>query len=232
LEVRCLNLPLNTDIANEYVICEYVEVGLRELLESVEKREEFANGINVTAKQWPGEIEKQTRLLESSFQGGADREIQFWKELERKLLETKELLDSPPVLLTKLILRRANRVSEQRLKESETKLDQALESVNVSLSFLKDLPIDDVLAANDLHPQLSKAVTSTLGHISKLRHSKYDIHRAVFLMEAICSTILARVISIIRSPNILQCSFAEYAQVYSSAEELFTIWETQIATQK
>jgi hypothetical protein len=208
------------------------EVGLHKMLESVDKREEFANEINISAKQWPAEIDKQTRLLESAFQGGADTEIQFWKEMDRKFLETKELLDSPPVLLTKLILRRANRVSEQRLKESEAKLDQAMESVNVSLSFLKDLPIDDIAAASNLHPQLSKAATNALTHIAKLKHSKYDIHRAVSLVEAIGSTILGQIVAIIRSPNILQCAFAEYSQIFSNAEELFTILETQVASQR
>lgn len=98
----------------DWLLCS-VEVGLLPLMSTVEKREEFGNHINVSAKTWPGEIEKQTRLLESAFQqvsaasvggvSGAERELQFWREMEKKLMETKELLESAPVLLTKIILR-------------------------------------------------------------------------------------------------------------------------------
>lgn len=130
------------------------------------------------------------------------------------------------------VCRRANRVSEQRLKESEAKLDQALETVNNSLAFLRDLPIDDVFTATDLHPQLSKAMTAAMGHIGKLRHSKYDLQRAVSLFEAISSSVLAKCTQLLRTPNLLQCSFADFVAVFSNAEELFTQWETQIAAQK
>ena len=89
--------------------------------------------MNVSAKQWPAEIAKQTRLIESSFPGSAEEEITFWADLDRKLADTKEQLDSAPVLLTKLVLKRTNRVSEQLIREAEMELDKAIDIAQVRL---------------------------------------------------------------------------------------------------
>jgi hypothetical protein len=46
--------------------------------------EEFANEVNKSTKLWPAEISRQTRLIDSTFPTSAGREIDFWKDLEKK----------------------------------------------------------------------------------------------------------------------------------------------------
>jgi hypothetical protein len=66
------------------------EISLSTLLGSTqEQKEEFANEVNKVVKHWPVEISRQTRLIESSFPGSVESEIEFWKDLERKFSQMK-----------------------------------------------------------------------------------------------------------------------------------------------
>jgi dynein heavy chain 1 len=153
------------------------EIKLTEVLgKSQEEKEEFANIVNKSAKQWPSEIAKQTRqATESSFPASAEAEIEFWKDLDRKLADTKEQLESGPIVLTKLVLKRTNRVSEQLIRESEVELDKAMELVQISVSFLRDFPIEDLMSATDLHPKLTQTVSSLYFYnIIKYTHNIYS----------------------------------------------------------
>ncbi len=200
---------------------------------SQEQKEEFANEVNKSAKQWPIEISKQVRLVDSSFPTTIESEIEFWKDLEKKISETKEQLESStPVLLTKLVLKRTNRVSEQLIKESEAELDKVFEIAQASVSFLRDYPIEDVISASDLHPKLSKSVSNCLQHFSRLKHSKYDFNRALRLLEVTGVTVSSKILSLLKECNIMQSLFDSFSKVKKQADEVFLTWETQYALQR
>jgi dynein heavy chain 1, cytosolic len=196
------------------------------------KKEEFANEVNKIAKLWPSEIKRQTSLINSAFAGTVEKEINFWKEIDRKLLETKEQMDSSSILLTKLVLKRTVRVSEQLIQEAETSLDRSLKVVNVSLTFLRDFPIDELQAANNLTPKLSRAITNALGHFSKLKHSQYDYHRASRLLEVLGSEIVNKMISILEEKKIMHIEMNEFNNIKSQCDEVFHTWGTNLATQR
>ena len=154
------------------------------------KREEFANDINKTVKLWPQEILRQTRLIEStSFAGTIEKEILFWQEMEYKLNQTKEQLNDTCILLTKLILKRTNRVSEQLIYEAENQLDKVIKIIYISLLFCKDFPIDELNNCMILYPNLSKIIIQCLQHFSKLKHSQYDYHRSIKFIENLSTNI-------------------------------------------
>ena len=179
--------------------------------DSAESKEAFANEINKTAKLWPSEISRLTRLIDSSpFSGSVESEAYFWKDMEARLLETKEQLEgSPTLLLAKIVLRRTNRVSEQLLREAEVDLDRCLEIVQVSVAFLRDLPVEELRSATDLHPKLSRAVTNTLMHFSKLKHSRYDFQRAVRLLETLGAAVYQKILVLLRERAVLQSSMED-----------------------
>lgn len=209
------------------------DLGLTTVIGSTaESREEFANELNKYAKSWPIEISKQTKLAESSFPGSIEKEIGFWKEMEKKLAETRENLDSVPIALTKLILRRTNRVSEQLIREAEIDLDKCHEIVQTSVQFVRDFPIDDVLSASDLHPKLSKAVNTGLQHFAKLKHSKYDFNRALQVLEVFCAAIFTRMVALLKEKNMLLCDMDELCRIKRQTDEVLIIWETQLITQR
>eukprot|EP01039_Chlorochromonas_danica_P002781 gene2781-3035_t len=200
--------------------------------ETEEKKEEFANAVNKTAKLWPAEIIRQTRLTESPFAGTVEKEINFWKDLDRKLAETKEQMESAPILLTKLVLKRTNRVSEQLIHEAESVLDRALKTVGVSLTFLRDFPIDELQSANNLTPKLSRCVTNCLTHFSKLKHSQYDYGRAMRLLEVLGSVVFSKMISILEEKKIMHCPLPDWQVLKGQCDEVFLAWSTNLNTQR
>jgi dynein heavy chain 1 len=194
--------------------------------------EEFVNELNKIAKTWPVEISRQTRLIDSQFAGSIEKELIFWKELDKKLQETKEQLDSPAVLLIKLILKRINRVSEQLIHESETSLDKAMKLTEVSLSFLRDFPLKELLDANHLSTKFSRCIANCLVHFSKLKHSQYDFNRSVKLLENLGQTIVNKIISILIEKNIMKCAFSELKEIKENFREIFSTWKENLTMQR
>ena len=112
--------------------------GLSILIEgSSEEKEEYSNTINKYAKLWPTEISKQIDFIDSPFKGSISEEIEFWNIMNESLADTKNKLSSPPVLLTKLVLKRTNRVSDQLIKEAESELEKSSEVVQTAVAYLR-----------------------------------------------------------------------------------------------
>jgi hypothetical protein len=84
-----------------------------------------------------------------------------------------------------------------------------LEIVQVSVAFLRDLPVEELRSATDLHPKLSRAVTNTLMHFSKLKHSRYDFQRAVRLLETLGSNVYQKILALLRERAVLQSSMED-----------------------
>ena len=211
----------------------FVEVGLMAAVSELEvDKEEFVDEVNKLSKIWPQDIMRQVRLVESPFAGSVEKEVNFWKDMDRKLTDTKDQLNSAPAQLTKLVLKRLNRVSEQRIHEAETMLDKAINITNVSLAFLRDFPIEELQSAVTLHPKLSKCVVNCLIHFSKLKHSQYDFSRAVRLMEVLGGAVLQRIVFIIREQNIMQCPLEELRDLKRQCDAVLMAWKTNFTTQR
>ncbi len=209
------------------------ELGLNSVIGTTsESREEFANELNKSAKLWPVEISKQTKLIESPFPGSIEKESSFWQELEKKVIETRDKLESGGMILTKLILRRTNRVSEQLIREAEMNLFRCIEVVQASASYLRDFPIDDVQSASDIHPKLTKAIANCMQQFGKLRHSKYDFGRATQLLEVLSHEIFSRAVTLLKDRHILICDIEEMRRVKRNTDELFSSWEIQLTAQR
>jgi dynein heavy chain 1 len=200
------------------------EVKLTEAMGDTEaQREEFATDVNKVSKLWPQEITKQTRLLATPFAGSVEKEITFWKDLDRKLSDTKEQLDSAPVLLTKLVLKRTNRVSESLIHESEVTLDASIKTAEESLAFLRDFPIEHLQSATTI-PEVTKAAVAALKHIQKLKRSEYDFTRALRLLEVLGHVVLTRLSAILREYGVMQCSMDRLYVIHQDCKDLFAKW--------
>eukprot|EP01037_Dinobryon_pediforme_P041129 gene41129-50683_t len=196
-----------------------------------ESEEEFANEINKTAKMWPNEITRQTKLVSSPFAGSLDKEINFWKDLDRKLAETKDQMESAPILLTKLVLKRTSRISEQLIIEAESKLDRSIETVRASLNFIRDFPLAELEEANSL-AKINRSISNCLSHFAKMRHSVYDFTRAMKMLEVLGSLIISRIVVIFQQKNLLVCSMEELRILKGQFDQVLTTWKTQLTTQK
>eukprot|EP01038_Epipyxis_sp_PR26KG_P004455 gene4455-6300_t len=209
-----------------------VDLSLSEIMDV--KKEEFEKELNATTKMWPIEIKRQIQLTQSQFSGNVEKEINFWREFDRKLNDTRDQLDSPPVLLTRLVLRKTNRVSEGLMVEAESNLKKAMETVSNSLSFLKDLasPYEELITATSLHPKLSKSAGACLQHFQKLKHSQYDFTRSTKLLEVLYNVVHTRILVLLREKNMMQCSIEDLRVVNHHADEAFRSWKTNLTTMR
>ena len=191
---------------------------------TAETNEAFANDISKCARAWPAEIQRQCSFIDTPFPSTPEREVLFWKDLEKKLLATKEQLGTPEVLLTKLALRRTNRVSEQLIREAEVELEKALEIAQASVSFFSDFKIEELLSAADF-PQITKAVTSCLQYFTRIRHSKYDFSRMIRLLEVFGLGLFEKMVELLNDKNIMRCSLDEFKAIKGSCDQVFTAWD-------
>lgn len=194
-----------------------------------EERESFLKEINNLTKLWPVELSRQLRLVEAPFPGSIEREINFWREMEKKLTESKEQLESASVLLTKLFLKKNNRVAEQLIRESELELDKHLDLVRVSNSFLRDFPLEDLLTSSDLN-KLNRSTANCLQHFTKLRHSKYDFNRASRLLESLGILVFDRLVEVLLENPVLQCNIDNFRALVQLTDVVFQTWEVQLAS--
>ena len=90
--------------------------------------------------------------------------------------------------------------------------------------------MEEILTASDLQPKLNRAVSNSLKHFTKLRHSKFDFSRAVKLLESLGQLVFTKMLSIMREKNILRCHVDDFRSLNRQAEEVFQTWEQQLIT--
>ena len=83
-----------------------------------------------------------------------------------------------------------------------------------------------------MHPNFTRALTSCLQHFSKLRHSNYDLSRALHLLEVLGTITESKIINILRDRNILQCSIVEFKKSIDEANQIFMCWDSLYAAQR
>jgi len=198
---------------------------------NAEEKDKILKDVNEHTKLWPAEISRQIKLVENPFLGSVEREIEFWNTIHEHLVDTKDKLIQPAVLLTKLVLKRTNRVSESLIKEAEGALDKSIEVVQVSTSFLKDFPIAQLMSSTSFHPQLSKSVSICLQHFSKIRYSKFDLSRTVNLLEALGNSFFSKSVTMLKEQNLLQISIQDFRSIKDDLDQVFIAWDTHYAQQ-
>lgn len=214
----------------------FIEVDLAKVLgEQSEAKEKLTAEINKAAKEWPAEITRQARSIEFPFPGSLEKEVNFWVEMDNKLRNTRTQLESAPQLLTKLVLKRTNKVAEQLIVEAESNFTNASKLVEVSLSFLRDFPYEELLAANSLFPKLSKCVHNCLNHFSKLKHSEYNFGRALRLLEVLGTLVFDKIVQILKERGIMQpahCPIDQLRELKTHVEDVFLTWKTNLTSQR
>ena len=241
LEEICLSQDIsNTDLKQmleKYVpskVDPYLEeIGLIDIMGKTDAtKEKFANDVSSKAKDWPDEISKQTKLLDSTFPKSVSKEIEFWKDFSVKISDTKSHLEGAPRLLTKLVLKRTNRISEEIVREAETNLEKAVTVVEGSYSFVRDFPIELVLSANDICPDLETAVAKCLRHFTKLKFASagYDLLRASRLLSALGSEVHHRLLAILQDRKVMKISLEDFLTLHEQCQQFFRVWDQEFTS--
>ena len=159
-------------------------------------------------------------------------QVNFWMEMDNKLTNTKTQLESAPQLLMKLVLKRTNKIVEQHIVEAESNLSNTFKLVEVSLSFLRDFPYEELIAATSLFPKLSKCVHNCLNHFSKLKHSNYSFGRALRLLEVLGTLVFDKIVQILKERAIMECSIPDLRELKTHVEDVFLTWKTNLTAQR
>ncbi len=99
-------------------------------------------------------------------------------------------------------------------------MDRCIEVVQVSVSLLRDFPIDD-LQSVIVYTKLFRTTTICLPHLSTLTHSRYDFTRADRLLEVVGTTIFVIVAALLKEKDIMNCTFEELTKIKAQADGVF-----------
>jgi len=175
----------------------------------------FLNALQQGVNRWIKEIQKVTKLERDPTSGTTLQEINFWVNLERSLLKLQEKRDSLEIELTLDILRHGKRFHATVSFDTDTGLKGALVTVTDYNQLMKDFPINDLLSAGDLD-KIRTSLYGIFSHLKKIRNTKYPIHRALRLIEAISKDLQLQLLKVLankRYPRRIQ---------YLSFDSVFT----------
>lgn len=183
---------------------------------------QLQNGVN----RWIKEIKKVTKLDRDPASGTTLQEVSFWLNLERALYRIQEKRESPEVALTLDILKHGKRFHATVSFDTDTGLKQALAMVADFNPLMKDFPINELLSATELE-KIRPAVQSIFAHLRKIRSTKYPIHRAFKLIEAISRDLSQQLLKVLGTRRLMHIPFDEFERVMNQCFEVFGCWDDE-----
>lgn len=156
----------------------------------------FLNALQQGVNRWIKEIQKVTKLERDPTSGTTLQEVNFWVNLERSLLKLQEKRKSLEIELTLDILRHGKRFHATVSFDTDTGLKGALATAQDYNQLMKDFPINELLSAGDLS-KIRSSIAAIFSHLKKLRNTKYPIHRALRLIEAISKDLLLQLLKVL-----------------------------------
>lgn len=186
----------------------------------------FLNQLQTGVNRWIREIQKVTKLERDPSSGTSLQEISFWLNLERALLRIQEKRESPEVSLTMDILKKGKRFHATVSFDADTRLKEALATVNDYNPLMKDFPLNDLLSATELD-KIRTALQIIFQHMRKIRNTKYPIQRALKLMEAISRDLMSQMLKVLGTRRMMHIPFEEFERVVHSCFEVFSAWDDE-----
>ena len=186
----------------------------------------FLNQLQTGVNRWIREIQKVTKLDRDPSSGTALQEISFWLNLDRALSRIQEKRDSPEVALTLDILKKGKRFHATVSFDADTRLKEAIATVNDFNPLMKDFPLNDLLSATELD-KIRIALQGIFSHLKKIRNTKYPIKRALKLMESISRDLMTQLLKVLATRRMMHISFEEFEKVTSAACDVFTTWDDE-----
>ncbi|WVQ93134.1 hypothetical protein IAU59_000198 [Kwoniella sp. CBS 9459] len=185
----------------------------------------FLNKLQADVNSWIKEIQAVTKLSRDVSSGTASQEINFWLSMEHALENIESQLKGEEVGLAMDVLKHAKRFHATVSFLADTGLREAADVVHKHNILMKDFPLDELLAATDLH-KIQEAVYLIFGHINKkLKLSPYPIRRTLPLVEAISSDFNDHLLKVLNSQRLMYMDYAKFEEVMALAAEVFATWD-------
>jgi dynein heavy chain 1, cytosolic len=132
---------------------------------------EFVNRLEGCVKQWLKDIARVTQMKYDLTSGSVLQEIMFHISLERSLTHIKEQIEKPEVKMTFDLLKGADKNKLILMFTHDLELDSVLKTVQGYNRVLREVPINNLLSANDL-AQINVALTKIFEQVRNMRNQE------------------------------------------------------------
>uniref|UniRef100_A0AC35TT30 DHC_N1 domain-containing protein n=1 Tax=Rhabditophanes sp. KR3021 TaxID=114890 RepID=A0AC35TT30_9BILA len=188
----------------------------------------YLNTLQHGVNNWIREIQKVTKLDRDPVSGSALQETTFWMNLERALVKINQKTDSDEIALTLETLKSGKRFHATVSFESDTGLKDKIALVQDYNLIMRDLPLNDLMSANDLN-SIYNAINAIFLQLKKLRNSKYPVNRAYKLIEVISRDLDLQMRKVLAGQNFMLIPFKEVDTIWSNCSKIFIFWEEEIS---
>ena len=140
-----------------------------------------------------------------------------------RILEKRESIE---VTLTLDILRYGKRFIATVSFDSDTGLKEAIETAKDYNLLMKDFPLNELMSATELN-KITLSIQSIFNHLKKIRNSKYPLHRALKLIEAISKDLTTQLLKVLSTQRLMMISFDDFEKTMKSCFAVFTAWDDE-----
>lgn len=151
-------------------------------------------------------------------------EIQFYNNYLQALESVEKQIESPETDLTKKILKDKKRYHSVASFENDVNFKTHITDVKAIADFMKGIPINDLLASNDMK-DVRKSLDEIWLHFQKLTNlMAYSHKKCLNLIESLSKDLSKLLINILREVRLLDLDYAEFTQFYDVANSVFVRW--------
>ena len=188
------------------------------------------NELTSIANNWIKQIQSITRLTHEPSDGASITEdIQFWKSMDSVLASLNQQIASSEIKLTREILSKGKRFHITLGFENDTGLNEKISETRLYNSFLKELPINDLIIITD-DDDLEKfdiVIASIFSHL-KLKLNLLPLERAVKSVEVILNDITSKFQELLGTHDVMSLSQQKFEQLYDLCQKELGIIEANI----
>uniref|UniRef100_A0A915BJF8 Dynein heavy chain, cytoplasmic n=6 Tax=Parascaris univalens TaxID=6257 RepID=A0A915BJF8_PARUN len=186
----------------------------------------FLNALQKGVSRWIKEIQKVTKLDRDAGSGTSLQEMTFWLNLERALHKITQKRESDEVTLTLEALKCGKRFHATVSFDTDTGLKQAMAMVNDYNVLMKDLPLNELMAATDMDA-IGVALINIFTHMKKLRNTKYPIARALRFVEAISKDVYTQMLKVLGTRRLMNIPLCDFDVLMAQCFAVFGTWNDE-----
>ncbi|CAD5206375.1 unnamed protein product [Bursaphelenchus okinawaensis] len=186
----------------------------------------FLNTLQSGVTHWTMDILKVTKMDRNPESGTALQEVAFWLNLEGALKKIQAQRESDGVCLTIDILKHAKRFHATASFDENTHLKERMTTASDYNSFMRDLPLNDLMSANSF-VDILKALTNIFAGLRKIRNTKYPNNRAFAFLQALSRDSTTQILKVLQAYRLLNIPQDEFESIYKKCFEVLSKWETE-----
>jgi dynein heavy chain 1 len=228
------------------------ETAKENFLSKLKGSEELKNAMCNSVLSWHRELSDMSSRFDKQLMSDDTspmHEREFWLRMERVLSSVEEQSKLPEVDLTLEMVKRLKVRGHipKQFEEDVGVMRTRLESTRKYCILVKDFPVSDVEAAQDM-VSLGASIVQVFEHVRKhLVRSRYPVGRAAKLLEAVSSQVKDKLDQVLRGKQLMDMRYDDFSRLagfdsskavmsaegsgdgahVETCQQLFLVWETK-----